>query len=460
MLLQAWLPYRQVIAAEGARARPIVATLLRKLGSRDAALIVMGGIIGSGIFMNPSVVARYLPNAPLAMLAWTIGGLIALLGAFLFAELAARNPSNGGLYAYMRDAFHPSLAFVYGWTLLLVSQSGGAAAAAITFAAYFEPLTGVHAPFWLVAVIVIALFTSINALGVLVGTRTQNAFMIAKIIAIVALILAGAIAPHAAAAGATLPAFAGGNPLAAMGLALVPVLFAYNGWQTSSFMSGELHEPRRTLPRGMIFGVLGVIVLYLAVNLVSLRALGIAGLAATHTPASQIAQLVFGPLGARMMAGIIAISTLGFLSNQILTAPRVYFQMAADGLFFKPLAWIHPRTHVPTLAIALQGGFAIVIALSGKYDAILNYVTSVDYVFFGLAAIALFIFRARDARSGGKAIPGARMPFYPWSTALFLVVAWAMVGDVLVKAPRDTLLGLGILASGLPVYALFRATRR
>jgi APA family basic amino acid/polyamine antiporter len=419
----------------------------------------MGGIIGSGIFMNPSVVARHVGSGLLVMLVWIAGGAIALLGAGIFAELAARRPQDGGLYAYLRDAFHPALAFVFGWTLLLVSQSGGMAAAAVTFAAYFAPLTGWQTSTAALAAVAIALFTAINALGVRTGTTTQNAFMVLKILAIAAFAAIGIFAHGVAAVPATMPVPAGGT-LAVVGLAMVPVLFAYSGWQTSSFMTAELHEPQSTLPRGLLAGVVIVVLLYLAVNATCLHVLGIAGLAATNTPASQVAQIAFGPIGLRIMAMVIALSTLGFLSNQILTSPRVYFQMAADGTFFKQLARVNARTHAPVIAITLQGLVAIVIALSGRYDQILNYVTCNDYIFFGLAAIALIIFRKRDARDPAAPQPFFRMPGHPVTTLLFLLAAWGIVGDVVVKSPYDTSIGIGILLTGLPVYAIFAARRR
>ncbi|MBV8066891.1 MAG: amino acid permease [Candidatus Eremiobacteraeota bacterium] len=429
--------------------------LLRRLGTRDAALIVMGGIIGSGIFMNPSVVARHVHSAALVMLVWAAGGLVILMGGGIFAELAARRPHDGGVYAYMRDAFHPSLAFMYGWTLLLVSQSGGAAAAAVTFARYFMPLTGWQLSSGLVAAAAIACFTAINALGVRSGATTQNVFMILKILAIGGFIAVGLVAPHAAPLShPTTPD--GSGIAAAIGLALVPVLFAYSGWQTSSFLTAELKEPHVTLPRGMIAGVVAVIVLYLAVNAVSLRTLGVEGLAATSTPASDIARLAFGPIGLRIMATVIALSTLGFLSNQILTSPRVYFQMAADGTFFKQFAAVSSRTHAPVVAIVAQGLVALIIAFL-PYEKILNYVTCIDYIFFGFAAIALIVFRNRDARDPAAPTPIFRTPGHPVTTLVFLAVAWGVVGDVMFTSP-ETIVGIGILLSGLPVYWFF--TRR
>jgi APA family basic amino acid/polyamine antiporter len=422
----------------------------------------MGGIIGSGIFINPSVVAKLVPVAWLALLVWIIGGGISLLGAGLFAELAARRPNDGGLYAYMRDAFHPAIAFLYGWTLLIVSQSGGMAAAAVTFALYFTPLTGIHADPSLLAVLIMAFFTIINCLGVREGTSTQNLFMIVKIAAIAGFVLVGLFAPHAAPLTASIAsshAVAGGGLILVMGLALVPVMFSYSGWQTSSFMTAELKDPARSLPRGLIFGVLAVVALYLAVNVVCLLSLGINGLGATHTPASDIARLAFGPIGQRIMAAVVAISTLGFLSNQMLVSPRVYFQMAADGIFFRQLAWVHPKTRAPVVAIALQGTIAILLALSNRYDQILNFVTSIDFLFFGLAAISLFIFRAQDARDPASAKPSYQIPWHPYSTAAFLAIAWSIVAVVYIKDIRDAAAGLVILLSGLPLYMIFAARR-
>ncbi|MBV8491376.1 MAG: amino acid permease, partial [Candidatus Eremiobacteraeota bacterium] len=216
----------------------------------------------------------------------------------------------------------------------------------------------------------------------------------------------------------------------------------------------------RTLPRGLLAGVLVVIVLYVSVNFVSIRALGVENLAATNAPATAIAQLAFGHAGAWIMTVVVALSTLGFLSNQILTSPRVYFQMAADRTFFKQLAWVSPRSHVPVLAIVLQGVVAIVIAVSGAYDQILNYVTSVDYVFFGLSALALIVFRMRDARDPNAAKPFYLLPGHPWTTLAFLLVAWGIVGDVLIKSPLATCIGLGILLSGWPIYAVFAWLKR
>ncbi|MDP9025606.1 MAG: amino acid permease, partial [Candidatus Eremiobacteraeota bacterium] len=256
------------------------------------------------------------------------------------------------------------------------------------------------------------------------------------------------------------PGFATTTDLfSAMGLAMIPVLFAYSGWQTSSFMTGELKNPARSLPLGMLWGVLAVVVLYVLVNLVSVRLLGANGLMHTDAPASEVMRIALGPIGARLIALAVALSTLGFLSNQMLTSPRVYHAMAQDGSFFKQVAWVHPKTRVPVVAIALQGVVALVITLSGRYDQILNYVTSIDYVFFGMAALALFAFRRRDVRAGTDAQVRFRMTGHPWSTALFGVVAWSVVVDTWIKSPRDSLVGLAILLAAVPIFYLWRTKK-
>ena len=234
---------------------------------------------------------------------------------------------------------------------------------------------------------------------------------------------------------------------------MVPVLFAYGGWQTASFVAGEIREPRKNLPRGLIIGVTGVVVLYLAVNFVCLRVLGTSGLAATTTPASDIMRLALGETGARAIAAGIAISTLGFLSQGMLTAPRVYFAMAEDGLFFKAVGRLHPKTHVPIVAIALQGVLAIVIALSGRYEQILNYVVSVDFIFFGLTAACIFVFRRRkENRETAETNAITSVPGHPVTTGLFVVICWLVVINTVYKYPENTLIGLAILLAGIPAY--------
>ena len=437
--------------------------LARQLGVFDATMIVMGGIIGSGIFINSYVVARQVHTPFLILGVWFAGGVIALLGAFIYAELADRYPDVGGQYAYLREAYHPLIAFLYGWALLLVVQTGGMAAVAVTFSHYFLEITHASVSGQAVAALALGLLTIVNCLGVRAGSRVQNALMTLKIVAIAMLVGCGIFfigAPHRVT-GPVLDEPVSVGLLTAIGAAMTPVMFAYGGWQTASFVAGEMREPRRDLARGLLIGVCGVVLLYLAVNFAYLYALGPSELAAAATPASSVMRLAFGERGAALIALGIAISTLGFLSQGMLTAPRVYFAMAKDGLFFKRVAWLHPRTRVPALAIALQGVLAVVIAVSGKYEQILNYVVSVDFIWFGLTAASLFIFRGRTDNdkinsTGDVSIEGFRVPGHPVTTGLFVAACALTVLGTVYKYPRNSAIGLVIVVTGIPAYFFWR----
>ena len=245
--------------------------------------------------------------------------------------------------------------------------------------------------------------------------------------------------------------------ITAFGAALVPVLFAYGGWQTSCFVAGEVREPRKNLPRGLLIGVMSVIAIYLTVNYVYTSVLGVEGLAQTKTPATEVMGLALGEKGKAIIAIGITISTLGFLSQGMLTAPRVYFAMADDGLFFKSVAWLHPSTRVPVVAICLQGVLAIVIALSGRYDQILNYVVSVDSIFFGLTAACIFVLRRRAKNPGETKF---RVPGHPVTTLLFIIVEWLVGLNTIYKYPENSAIGLLILLMGIPVYFFWRQTSK
>ncbi len=437
--------------------------LARRLGVFDATMIVMGGIIGAGIFMNPSVVARAVHTPGLILGAWIVGGAIALTGAFVYAELAQLRPQVGGQYAYLRDAFHPMVAFLYGWGLLLVTQTGGMAAVAVTFADYFRELTGIGMSSAWLAVLALAVLTVVNCFGVRSGSNVQSALMVTKIAAVLALVTIGFLAPGAPPATSGVAPGGGKAVPIAFAAAMVPVLFAYGGWQTSSFVSGELKNPTRDLPRGLLIGVIGVIVLYLGVNVVCLHALGTDGLAATTTPASAVMRKALGNFGARLLAAGIAVSTIGFLSQGMLTAPRVYYAMAKDGVFFKKVGWLDPRSRVPTVAIALQGVWAAVIAVSGRYDQILNYVVSMDAVFFGLTGAALLVLRRRETTQGGDAAGmGAvtmRMPGHPWTTLVFVAAFWSLALSTILQFPSASGIGVLIMLAGVPVYFLWARRR-
>jgi len=435
-------------------------TYARRLGLFSATLLVVGGIIGSGVFLNPAVVAQRVGTGPYTMLAWGLGAVIAILGAFIFAELGARAPSAGGGYAYLRDAFGPLPAFLYGWALLLAIASGATAAVAVTFANYAVPLLGIAAGSErALAIAAIGLFSVINILGVAPGAVVQNVFTLLKLAAIAALIVVGlfvagpavpAAAPALGTVALTVPQgfFA---VTVAIGTALVPVLFAYGGWQQANFVAEEMVDPRRDLPKALIIGVLIVAAAYLLANLTYLDSLGVEGLAASRAPAADVMGLKFGEAGRRLIAVGIAISTAGFLNVVILVTPRVYQAMARDGVFFRSLATLHPRTRTPVAAIVLQGGWSIALVLSGSYGDLLDWVTFADWIFFGLTAATLLVYRRREA-TGAHFLA----PFHPWSTGLFLLASAYVVLGAIVSNPMNALRGTLVLAAGVPAFLWWR----
>lgn len=436
----------------------------RRLGLFDATMIVMGGIIGAGIFSNPYVVAQQVHTPLLILGAWAVGGLIALAGAFIYAELSSNVTASGGQYVYLRDAMHPLVAFLYGWSLLFVIQTGGMAAVALIFANHLFELLGVQSSELSAALLgsaALVLLTIINCIGVRAGSVTQNVFMILKLIAIATLVILGLLLAGPAHNPAATTISSNGTTwqlLIAFGAALIPTQFAYGGWQTACFVAGEVREPRKNLPRGLLLGVIGVIVVYLSVNYVCVKVLGADALAQTKTPATAVMRMALGSKGARFIAAGIAISTIGFLSQSMLTAPRVYFAMAEDGLFFKQLASVN-RARVPAFAIALQGGLAIVIALvASKYEQILNYVVSVDVIFFGLTAVCVFVFRKRrrDYNAGSFRIPG-----HPFTTLFFIAACCVITFSLLYKFPLNSGISFGIMFLGVPAYFIWaRGYRR
>jgi APA family basic amino acid/polyamine antiporter len=425
-----------------------VARLAQRIGLFDATMIVVGGIVGAGIFMNPHVVAARAGSGALALGAWGLGGLVALAGAFVYAELAARRPEAGGQYAYLREAHHPALAFLYGWSLLLVIQTGGMAAVAITFARYAIELGHLTLrPSWLAAIALAAL-TAINCIGVRTGTAVQSTLTVLKIAAIAGLVACGLFIAPRAPAETLAPA---ASSSLGLGAVLAPVIFAYGGWQTSGFVAAELRAPRRDLPRALLFGVALVIVLYLAVNVASLRALGLSTLAREEAPASAVMRLALGERGATLIALGIAVSTLGFLSQSILTAPRVYYAMAQDGLFFRAIGAVNARTHVPIAAILLQGACAIAIAATGRYEQILDFMVPVEAAFYAITGTCLFVLRRRDAAANPPTVGAGRI------VPVLFVLAFALLAvSVTIASPGRALVGFAIVAAGLPAYWLWR----
>jgi APA family basic amino acid/polyamine antiporter len=430
----------------------------RQLGLFDAIMIVMGGIVGAGIFANPSEVAHRVHTPFLIFGVWVLGGLIAMCGAFIWAELATRLPGTGGQYLYLREAYHPSVAFVYGWGLLLITQTGGMAAVAVIFSSYFRALTGVVWNESAIAAAVLLMLTAINCLGARAGSNVQSALMLLKIAALAALVVLGlTFGGGSLESGPLLAQPVSFGLLKGIGSAMVPIAFAYGGWQTATFVAGEMRDARRDLSRGLLMGVASVVALYLAVNLACLRVLGSAGLDATTTPASDVMRIALGERGAQWIAAGIAISTLGFLSQSMLTAPRVYYAMARDGLFFQSVGKLFGKSGAPAVAILLQGLAAIVIAISGTYGEILNFEVTVDFVFFGMTAASLFILRRRSVGSDAAIY---RVPGHPFTTILFVLSCAGIVASAIVASPANSAIALCIMLAGLPVYYYWSRFRR
>lgn len=424
-------------------------------------MVVIGGIIGSGIFINPYIVAGRLDTPQLVLAAWIAGGAIALAGAFAYAELGALFPRVGGQYAYLRDGLHPLAGFLYGWALLAVIESGAMAAVAIAFASYTLRLVGQPSvspvPLAIVALVVLSV---VNFVGVKPGSRLLNVLVVLKIGALGILIAFGFLAPpHELWWSATrASAEADRSGLLAFGAAMVPILFAYGGWQNANYVAEEIEHPQRNLPISIIGGTVAVVAIYVLVNVVYLRALGLEGLAATTTPAADAARRMFGPLGDRFVTAAIAISTFGFLDLAILAPTRVYYAMAADGSFFPAVAQLHPRFRTPGVAIAVQTVWSCILTLSGTYGQLLNYVVFADWIFFGLTVSTMVVFR-RTFPIAQRA-PGFLAPGHPILPGLFVLAAAAIVLSVILADPRSASRGALLIAAGVPVFYWFRRTIR
>jgi basic amino acid/polyamine antiporter, APA family len=432
----------------------------RALGTFDATMVVVGGIIGSGIFIVPSVVAQRLPTPGLVLAAWAAGGAIALAGAFAFAELAALFPRAGGEYVYLREAYHPLVAFLFGWASLLMIQGGGLAAVSITFAQYSLRLLGrnpAHAPVG--AAVAIAVVAAVNYVGVKPGSRLLNVLVILKFVALAALIGGGLLFPPEPGPRIAAPPPHPPGSFAAFGAALVPILFAYGGWQSVNLVAEETREPRRTIPRALIVGMGIVIGVYLLANVVYLKVLTRAGLAGTATPAADALRLIFGSAADRLIAAAIAISAFGFLDLTLLAQTRIYYAMGNDGVLFPALARLHPRFGTPTFAILLQAGWGVLLALTGTYGELVDSVVFGDWIFFGLTVAAIFVFRRRIPIQSRE--PGSfRTPGYPVVPALFVAAAAVVVVSAIRTNPTRSAIGAALLAVGSLVYWLFARRKR
>ena len=429
---------------------------VRKLNLFDATMIVISGIIGSGIFINPYIVAQTVKTPFLILAVWVAGGLIALAGAFVFAELSTVMPRVGGQYAFFREAFHPLVAFLHGWSLLLIIQSGATAGVAIAFANYLGPLLGLPEKFVApLAVAILLGLAAFHALGIKPGAILINVITFGKTLALAALIAGAFVLTKQS--GVTFeplapPELRGFGLVSAFFAGLVPTMFSYGGWQNLNFVAEEVRDPLRNLPRAALLGVLCVIAVYVGANVAYVHTLTAPALAATKTPAADVAAKLAGPRGAQAISFLVVISTFGFMNLALLSAPRVYYAMGADGVFFKSLGRLSPRFHAPTAAILLQGVLASLFAISNRYDELVGYAVFADWIFFALAGIALIVFR----RTMPKAPRPQPVPLYPLTPILFVVAGLGIVANTFYADWNNARIGALIIAAGAPVFFLWR----
>lgn len=432
--------------------------LRRTLGTLDLTLLTIGLVIGSGIFIVPAIVLRSTGGSmSLALSIWVVGGILSLLGALTYGELGAMDGGSGGLYSYLRDAFGPFPAFLYGWTLLLVLATGSVATLAAAAAQYlgeFVALGPVGRKVF--SVTVIAVLGAVNVFSTRKSATLQNVATGIKVTAI--LVMSGLLialgsggAPAAgAAAGVAAPSL-----MAGVGLATISVLWAYEGWQYTTFAVGEALDPQRSFPRALVTGTLVLIALYVLANVAYVAALGGARVAASERVAAEAVTTVIGPMAGRFVAAAIMISMFSAALSIVITAPRVYYTMARDGVFFHKLAEVHPRFGTPAFAIVVSTLWAMLLAGTGTFQQLLTYVVFVGWMFYGLGAMAVIVLR----RTRPDAPRPFRVPGYPWTPIIFTLSAVAIVLNTVITRPRDVALGLLVVALGAPAYLLWRRRR-
>lgn len=433
--------------------------LSRELGLFDTINLVVGTVIGSGIFLVPAEIARAVHTPAWMLAVWVIGGVLTLLGALSLAELGAAMPDAGGIYTFITRAFGRLPGFLCGWMLFTVATSGSIATLGAAFPIYlggFVPLTPTTGK--IASLSAIALLTWVNAIGVKKGARVGNVLTVLKVGGLVAMVLTIFLLPGTPSDAAAPPPLPSGPvPLAAMGVALVAVLWAYEGWHDVSFAAGELRNPQRDFPRGLIGGVAIVILLYLLANLAYLRILSPAEIAASDRVALTAMTRVTGEWGGKLLTAAILCSILGAMNALILAGPRAYYQMAKDGLFLERASRVHPRWRTPVEALLFQGlwsGFLVLFI--GGFQRLFTYVIFGGWIFYALAVLAVVVLRRKE-----PALPRPfRVPGYPVVPLLFAATALAIVVNTLVATPRESLLGLAFIALGIPIYWLQRAFKR
>ena len=430
-------------------------TLPRTLGLKDLILLIIGTVIGSGIFIVPGVVLRQTNGSiTVAMSVWLAGGILSLLGALTYGELSALNPKVGGLYIFIRDSFGSLPAFLYGWTLFLVISSGSVATLAVAFSSYLGeiiPLSPMIARLAAIAMIVIV--TVVNVIGTRESANLQDWTTAIKVAAILVMSLVLLVLGHGfAAVSPALPASVGAKSIfSGVGFAMIGVLWAYEGWQYVTFSAGETINAQRNFPRSLLIGSASLIGIYLLANLAYLAALGPTKAAQTNAVASAAMTAVVGPAASKLVALAILISIFSATNGITLTAPRVYYAMARDGVFFHHLARIHPRFRTPAFAVIAGSAWAIILAATGTFEQLLTYVVFTGWLFYALGAASIFIYRRR---ASDRELP-YRVPGYPWTPLLFITAAVALVLNTIVTQFDRAAIGLAIVLIGTPAYFIW-----
>lgn len=417
--------------------------------------MVIGTVIGSGIFLVPGPVLRSVGNSVgIATLVWLAGGILSLLGALTYGELTAMKPEAGGLYIFIRDCFGPLPAFLFGWTLFFVISTGSVATLVVAFSNYFAefvPLGTFAAK--LVSVVVVAVICIVNIRGTRGSADLQNVTTSLKVTAIA--VMAAALLWFGKSFTFHSPAFShtAAPPLASgFGVAMISVLWAYEGWQYATFSAGETVNPQRNFPLAFLIGSGALIALYVFSSLGYVAALGPAGVASSNRVAASAVSVIIGPVAAKIVAAVILVSMFSAANSIVLTAPRVYYAMAKDGLFFKRLSEVHARFGTPALAIAAASFWAAVLAATGTFEQLLTYVIFIGWIFYALAAACVFVYRRRLP----DAVRPYRVPGYPFTPLLFIIAAAALVANTIATQPGRAGIGLAIVFAGLPAYFLWR----
>jgi len=434
--------------------------LSRTLSLRDLIVLVIGTVIGSGIFIVPAVVLRQTQGSVgLAMFAWMLGGMLAFIGAMTYGEIGAKHPEAGGIYVYIRDAFGKLPAFLYGWTLFFVMSNGAIAVLSIASASYMSQVIPLSRPAMLiVALFMILIVAVVNILGTRKSIGLQNWTTAVKAGAIV--LMGAALLLLGDGLGATRlalwPDAFSMSLLSGVGVALISVLWAYEGWQYVTSAAGEVIDPQRNFARGFAWGAAALTFLYLLANLAYLAALGPQQVAQSDRVAAEAVGRMVGPLAGKFIAVAIMISMFSAANAVMLTTTRVFFAMARDGVFFRKLAELHPRFGTPAYAVIFSAVWAVVLLISGTFEQLLTYVVFTGWIFYALAAASIFIYRRREPEASRL----FRVPGYPWTPLLFITVAAVFVGNTIISQPRQSLLGLLVVLVGTPVFFLWQARTR